>query len=420
MKTAGIIAEYNPFHKGHARQIDFLRQQGVETIAVVLSGPFLQRGTPAWTDKTLRTKMALLQGVDLVFELPVLYAVSSAETFARGGVSLLNTLPLDSICFGMECQELTPLQKIADFLAEQDHTNRKQISPYQQQLRTALEQGLSYPVAREQAIKQFFPELLEQYPHLLSAPNNILALEYLKACRRSNSPLQPVALQRNDSGYHSETLSETFSSATAIRKEIEGTSLKSCQSSLPEDIYALLADHPTHYPIRIDDLSQALYAVLRRAGDPEELTLYGRISPELARRILHLLPDYTNISSYIDALKTKNKTYSHISRALICLLLGITTRQLTQTEQEPPYLRLLGMRRQKSHILRQVTQLPVITKTADYRQILTNFYQSDTRLAFALECFETDLRAADIYRQTMYHKTDTMLPDEFHTTVQLL
>lgn len=433
MKTVGIIAEYNPFHKGHAHQIAFLKKQGIDTIVVALSGYFVQRGVPAWTDKYLRTRMALEQGIDFVFELPALYALSSAEGFAFGGVSLLNALPLDGLCFGSECGDLKPLQAIADFLYRNDQvTNAEDAALFRQHLQKSLKSGLSFPAAREQALHMFFDSLLEQYPDLLSGSNNVLSIEYLKALKKLNSPLQPVTLSRKDAGYHSTTLEHHSgnASASAIREAYRtSTSLESLRPFLPEAVYELLQEHPRHYPLSLDDLSSSIYLCLRKASSPEDYTAYGEISPDLAQRLWNFLPEYTTVTDYIEKVKTKNITYSRISRSLIHLLLGITGQQTKQAHMQVPYLRLLGMRREKSSFLRQIKSLPVITKVADYPSIFADFYNSQDDLSQeekhsrqndALDCFQTDLLAADIYRQTLFHKTGIRLPDEYHAGVVIL
>lgn len=426
MKAVGIIAEYNPFHRGHSRQISFLKEKGTDIVAVALSGPFVQRGAPAWTDKSLRTQMALGQGVDFVFELPVLYALSSAEGFALGGVSLLNALPLDGICFGSESGDLKSLQMVADFLAKQDcpppsgnlPAGQENTTQYQKYLRTYIKQGRSYPAAREMALSRFLPKITSADAGIVTSANNILAIEYLKALKRLESPLAPITLKRNDSGYHSRRMDGSLSSASAIRHAcMSAASLSSCRHALPDSVYSLLSESPHRYPVQRNYFSELLYLRLRQMESPDEYVLYAHVFPELARRIWNTLPQYTDYSSFLQKLKTKNCTYTHISRALACLLLGITKKQMAQAGQSVPYLRLLGMRREKSSFLRQVTTLPIITKTADYREVLTSFYQDSS---FALDCFKTDLLAADIYRQTMYHKLGYLLPDEYHSGIQIV
>lgn len=436
MKSIGIIAEYNPFHNGHAHQLSFLKKQGADTVVVALSGCFVQRGTPAWTDKYLRTRMALQQGADFVFELPTLFALSSAEGFAFGGVSLLNALPLDGICFGSECGTLTPLETIADFLSRHDNTGDTVSShtadTFHQKLQQQIKKGLSFPAAREQVLQDFFPELLSQNPGLLSSANNILAIEYLKAVKKLQSPLRAITLSRADAGYHSKNIDKRSknASASAIRKSYADTSsLKNCRHTLPESVYDLLEKNPLHYPIELDDFSASIYLCLRQAEEPEDYTSYGDISPELARRMWNCLPEYTSATSFIERIKTKNITYNRISRGLIHLLLHITTEQLQQSQKGVPYLRLLGMRKEKSGFLRQINTLPVITKVADYPAVLTDFYlgqehstnaQKQSGLSYALDCFQTDLLAADIYRQTVFQKLGCLLPDEYRSGIQMI
>ncbi len=459
INAAGIIAEYNPFHSGHKYQIDMLRKQGTQTVAVALSGNFVQRGAPAWCDKYLRARMALSQGVDLVFELPVIYALSSAEGFARGGVSLLSALPLDTLCFGMETENPAPLQRIADFLFTEDIPSPSPCaespeSPYQKKLRELCGRGLSYPAARQEALACFLPEVFDSQPDILSHPNQILALEYLKAIRSFGSPLRPLAIRRIGQDYHdtsfpaeapssaqhfpsptdtspsprhnsastdaSPSPQHSPVSAAAIRQYYRqhGT-LPQERGILPDSVLSLLDHAPGLYGCQEDDFSLLLYHTLRRNPSQTQFEQYGRISPELAARMERLLPQYRDISSFVALLKTKNVTYSSLSRSLMHLLLGITTEELAQTAQPVPYLRLLGMRREKSHLLRNVTSLPVITKTADYQQILQSFYGEDARREWALQCFEKDLFAADVYRQTCFQKTGNMTTDEFRQGVIL-
>lgn len=435
MKRVGIVAEYNPFHRGHLRQLRLLREQGAELIAVAMSGNFVQRGAPAWTDKYLRTTMALEQGVDFIFELPVLYSLASAEGFAFGGISLLNRLPLDTFCFGCETDSLDILDKTAETLTAES-------SDFHRLLQEQLRRGSSFPAAREYALRRLMPELetpgsasvsdsatasgsdvspdsttvyASRDPSassLLSGANNILAIEYLKASKKLKSKMTPLAIRRNDAGYHSGQLSgDGLSSATAIRNAYaESGELSSCRSSLPEEVFALLQGHPGHYPAETKDFSSVIYYSLQKALREKRLTSYGEISEALANRIGKLLPEYQTPEQFIRLIKTKNITRSHISRSLFQLLLGIDKDFQKQIAQPVPYLRLLGMRRQKSSLLREVTALPVITRVADYKKQLPE-------PSFARSCFELDLLAADLYRQILFQKTGVMLSDEYRSGV---
>lgn len=412
MRNVGIIAEYNPFHRGHAGQIRYLREQGAQNIIIVLSGCFVQRGAPAWTDKYLRAQMALEQGADFIFELPAVYALSSAEGFAFGGVSLLNALSVDHICFGSECGNISALQQVADILCE-----NKEIDDL---LRIKLQEGLSYPAAREFAIKTMHPELLKDIPDLLSNPNNILGIEYLKALKKLNCSITPITITRTDAGYHNTDVnadtkaSNHCVSASAIRTHFEKTrSLKDCQALLPERTYQILQAQPQRFPISIDDFSPMIYTLLRTADEANTLAGYGEINEELAHRIHHCLPDFQTISQFIPLLKTKNITYSHISRSFFQSLLGMKKCQFDTSNTPVPYARLLGMNPHKSSYLRSISSIPVITKVADYDQLLRKHYPDETDYRNAENCFRKDLLAADLYRQTLYTRNKYLLPDEY-------
>lgn len=414
MKHTGIVAEYNPFHNGHLRQLRFLRQQGVKLIAVAMSGNFVQRGAPAWADKYLRARMALEQGADLVFELPVLYSLASAQGFASGGISLLDSLNLDSFCFGCETDNLDTLQETARFLAQEPPA-------FQTILQKKLQEGLSFPAAREYALTHLLsdsPSLsgsdTTEYAAILSRPNNILAVEYLRAALCQKSSMTPIPIQRNDAGYNSLILSDTApSSASSIRAACEtDDGIVSCRGALPAQVYSLLQEQPERCGIVPDDFSEIIYYALRHAIETNTLTEYGEISPELSNRITHFLPEYTTLGTFIPLLKTKNTTYSHISRNLFQLLLGIRSSLAGQIHRPVPYLRLLGIRKESSAYLRKITAPPVITKTADGMKQLK---QSGT--SFSADCFKLDLLAADLYRHVLFHKTGCLLPDEYRAGI---
>lgn len=454
MKTVGIIAEYNPFHRGHAYQIEQVRKQtGADYVVVVMSGNFVQRGTPAWTDKYLRTQMALAGGASLVIELPVCYATASAEEFAFGAVSLLHQLDfVDTLCFGSECGNLEPLQTIAAFLISPDED-------FETQLREQFQTGMSYPAARDNVLTQKFPSLLQEYPTLLSEPNNILGIEYCKALLHLDSNMQPFTIARTDGGYHETRERQGFLSASGIRRQWEEACFLSdrenaasaagkplwtqykedCLLSLgeciPPYVQKLLRDNPEHFPVTAEDLTAMLYYRLRTTTDKEVLSVLD-MTPELFHRMQHLLPQCTSLSDYITAVKTKQYTYTRISRALLHLLLHI---RASYTDSPALYGRLLGFRGDASRLLRKTTKIPVITKAADAENILTAFYNENeillqnshaepgckndsllldiNKASLASVHWQTDLLADDIYRQLLYQKFRYLLPDTYHAPV---
>ena len=204
MKTIGIIAEYNPFHNGHKYQIDYIKENlGADNIIIVMSGDFVQRGTPAWTDKYLRTQMVLECGADVVFELPVSLSTSSAEAFAMGAVSLLDGLGVvDGLCFGSECGDISLLKNVADYLVNPP-------ASYDTDIERLVKAGNSYPAARQKILEKQFKDMFTDYPDFFSSPNNILAIEYLKALTILDSDVKPYTIKRLGGNYHDEELSDS-------------------------------------------------------------------------------------------------------------------------------------------------------------------------------------------------------------------
>lgn len=404
--TVGIIAEYNPFHNGHKYQIEEVkRRTDAENIVIAMSGDFMQRGTPAWIDKYLRTKMALENGADFVFELPTAYACASAESFAAAGVSLLTGLGfVDGLCFGAECASTRPLKKAAELLLDPP-------AAFSGMIKNKIAAGISYPAARESSINMLFPELVSETPNLFSSPNNILAIEYLKAIIKSGSRLTPILIERTDAGYHATSPSETengaFLSSAAIRelfeKETREQFFEKITAYIPESVKQILEDNPDAYPVSIDDFFDLFYYRLLKLSD-EDLKI-ADMSDEIYHRIQNTRKDYTTVSEYIHMLKTKQYTHTRISRVLLHLLLDIHATGTTNV----PYARLLGFREEKSSLLKQVKKIPVITKPADGSAILADHKfetrpcsgasSSETAQGYkeALALYEKDIFAADLY-----------------------
>ena len=217
MKTAGIIAEYNPFHTGHKYQIDHVKGTlSADYVVIAMSGDFVQRGTPALLSKYVRAEMALRAGADLVLELPVSCATASAELFARSGVQLLDGLGVvDTLCFGSECGDTEILMKLAGILVEEPEE-------FKSALRRNLKEGMTFPKARSLALGEVLPgNESEKYQQVLSSPNNILGIEYCKAILRENSSIVPTAIKREGNDYHENSLfTDSFPSASAIRNAV--------------------------------------------------------------------------------------------------------------------------------------------------------------------------------------------------------
>lgn len=381
MKVAGLITEYNPFHKGHLYHIEQTKKvTGADTVIAVMSGNFVQRGAPAIMPKHLRTKCALLSGISAVMELPVCYAVSSAEYFSMGAVSLLDKLGcVDAVCFGSECGEIQILEEIADILAEEP-------DDYKASLKDALKAGLSFPLARQQALKQ--------YAGILSAPNNILGIEYLKALKRLDSPIKAYTIRRAGAGYHDTAISHDFSSASAIRANIDTPSVMERQ--IPKDCLAAIQDaYRQKFPIQSNDFS-LLLKVRLLSETADSLTRYADVNPELANRIVNCRNHFLNLEQFCELLKTKELTYSRISRALFHILLEITRQDMANYGQAGRifYARMLGFREADAALLgliKRKSQIPVITRLSQKK--LLDFPGSSM--------LNTDIYAADLYESVV-------------------
>lgn len=365
MKTAAIIAEYNPFHNGHEYHLkEAKKQTEADYVIAIMSGSFVQRGIPAITDKHTRARMALECGADVVFELPCIYAAASAELFAMGAVSILDRLnTIDYLVFGSESENLPLIKEIAGLLSAEP-------AVYQAGLKMHLAKGDSFPAARQKALMDYFPAR----PHnelskVLSSSNSILAIEYQKALFKINSPIRPVAIKRTGASYNDPCLPEgsLFPSATALRKAYNKTgSLSQFTRYTPKQVSGLLMDlEGKQFPIYLDDFSEYLYYRLL-TSDWQALCQYSDVSQDLARRIRNELPQYRNISSFAKRLKTRQYTLTRIQRALLHIMLGIK-----KEDSLPVYGRLLGFRKKSAFLIDQKkASMPIVTKAADHKSLI--------------------------------------------------
>lgn len=384
-KTAGIIAEYNPIHRGHQYHIQQTRHiTQADYIIVAMSGDYVQRGTPAVFDKYHRTRMALLSGADLVVELPVCYATASAEYFALGGIWTLDSLGIvTDLCFGSESGDLSSLLALAKLLLHEPED-------YQLLLRTFLKKGFSFPIARREALLSYinaFSDLPKgQWSKLLESPNNILGIEYLKALNCLHSHIQPHTIPRDGSCYHETQLpdSSIFTSASALRRALSSSApFEQLAPYLPSEcrtyFQKILASGQTLWT---DDFSLLLHMRLIQEN-ADSLTRYVDVSPELANRIENHKAEYRSFSQFTGLLKTKDLTHTRIQRALLHILLGITELSF------PPYIRLLGVRRESRELLSLIqrhSSIPVCAgagralrdlPASSYGQIRQQFYPSE-------------------------------------------
>lgn len=351
MKIAGVIAEYNPFHKGHQFHLDRGREiTHADYVIVVMSGNYVQRGTPAMFDKYTRAEAALRSGADLVLELPVSAATGSAEYFASGAVKMLaDTGIVTDLCFGSECGSLMDLQKLADILADEPEK-------YQILLRKYLKEGMSFPAARAHAMKDYAPDLASD---LLDAPNNLLGLEYLKALKRLHSTILPHTIQREGNAYHDITVTDgRAASASGIRDTLmksQGVFTDRILQQLP--FPELYKDYEGLSPVSENSFSLPLLQKLRALQD-QPLDTYFGVSAELSNRIWNRLDEFSSFSGFTDLLKTRELTRTSVSRALLHVLLDVR-------EYKPASVfRVLGFRKSSAILLKELSahgNLPVIT-----------------------------------------------------------
>lgn len=378
MNVVGIIAEYNPFHKGHAYQIQKAKEQcGAEFAVVVMNGDFVQRGEPAIFDKYTRTKEALLGGADLIFELPVRFGLSSAGDFAMGGILALNALAfVTHLCFGTETGDLTPLLQAASFLCDEPDSYRTRVKHF-------VKQGILYPKARSLALAAESGLPTETW----DSPNNILGLEYCVALQKLHSKIKPFTIRREGQGYHDNdtpALSD-FPSATFLRKQIRKAGEKENLS--------------------LSDFSSLIGYSLLTAKD---LCRIKDITPDLSDRIRNELPKYREINEFVKTIKNPSLTTGRIKRSFFQCLFDIE-------KEEPvmPYLRVLGMKKEASSLLSQKenASCQILTKLAfDVPKM------DDT----AKKLFAKDLLASDLYRQVFCHKYNQTLPNEYqHSPIVL-
>ena len=394
MNVTAIISEYNPFHKGHLYHIETAKKEtNADYVIAIMSGNFVQRGTPAILDKYTRAEAALKSGVDLVLELPTMYATASAEYFALGGVALANTLGIVThLSFGSEYGQADKFMEVANLLLNEPEEMKIP-------LKDALKEGLSYPAARAYAVKVSHPELAD----ILETPNNILGVEYCKALLKLKSSIIPHTIKRQGQDYHSETADTGFASATGIRKLMNDASDKNRQlleSQLPAATYDLLSKHIGTAPLTEDDLSLLLrYKLITE--NRSHLTEYFGVNRELSNRIYKHLNEFESFSSFAELLKTKNVTRTAINRALLHILLDIKAEDVQDVTKRGcvDYIRVLGFRKEAAGLLKEFSDLPEIP-------LITN-------LSAAPVLCEIDIRADQIYQMCASQKYHTPYQNEY-------
>ena len=382
MKTVGIICEYNPLHLGHKKQMDEIRRIFGRDTAIVclMSGNFVQRGTPAILDKSIRAKAAVCCGADLVLELPTEYTLSSAEGFAAGGVKILGDF-CDYLCFGAETADPELLLATTKALLSDE---------FPPLLKAQLETGKSFPAARQAALSQMGLDA-----NLLETPNNILAVEYCKAILAQGSAMKPLPIHRGGS-YHDELPEAENPSATSIRKLMRTTG--DFKSFVPEHAQGLFTDAPLH---TLESGERAILGKLRAMTDAQfEALPYG--SEGLWRKFMHACREQTTLEDIIAATKSKRYTRSRIDRMIMCAFLGLTEADLAAPV---PYVRVLALNDRGRGVLKKARETGTYLNAGEASQ--TPYGEKERIIGdlYGLFSISTpDAPGAESARRVYYHK----------------
>lgn len=406
MKITGLVVEYNPFHNGHLHHLKRSMELTNATHSIaVMSGNFLQRGEPALFDKFKRAEIAVSNGVDLVVELPTLFACQSAEFFAHGAVSLLDSLNcIDSICFGSEEGNIDLLLEISKILIDEP-------DEFKSILKEKLDEGILFATARSTALYEYISRnnilnLKEEKLHdILSSSNNILGIEYIKSLLKQKSSIVPYTINRIQSSYNSHTISSNICSATAIRESLRNVnSLSEISSVVPPETLNLISKH-------IDNgfnpmFDEFYFDVIRElvARDFDKLSDYFDISEGIENKIYKSIFLTSNLSELQQSIKSKRYTLTKVKRMLNNILLGITKEDMNLVKDinKLPYIRVLAFNDKGREILKKIklnSDISIINKFSNI-----NFNNDPI--------FETlikyDIKSTNIYN-LLYYKSNSKL-----------
>ena len=411
MSNVAVIAEFHPYHNGHHYLFEEAMSLSHADHAIALmSGNFLQRGSIALWDKYTRAEMAVADGFDLCLELPFVYATGSAGDFADGAVAILKNLhAINYLAFGVEQAEPEVFEQVAEVLTKEPEN-------YQLALKQALKTGVSYPKARQTAIAAICGDSAAA---LLKTPNNTLALSYLCAIRKLQADIKPIFIKRISNDYHDTDLQAQISSATAIRTALtEGTDVSALASQVPPTTY-LRMNAPDH--TYLSDAMLTPFVQACRISKPD-LSDICDISPALADKLQHA-PYPIDYETLVEQLKTKDITRSRIARALLHLLLGYTEsdRQKFIESGYAYYANILALKKDSSGLIRRLheaSEIPVITKKADFDSVLSAY--PATLAGPAHTMWQYDLRATELYNCIYYNHYGVTLPNDYTRKLPVL
>lgn len=374
MSVIGIVCEFNPFHKGHKYLIDTVKKED-DTVVCVMSGNFVQRGEPALFPKDARVKAALLNGADIVLELPFVYATASAEIFAHNTVKILNDFGCEKLAFGTENADISSLYNAVEILNDKE---------FDLKIKHYLEEGVSYPAARQRAFNEYDVDFD------ISTPNNILALEYVKAIKKLNSKMTPIPVARVGAGYNDTKSVNGIASATHIRQLINN--VEDFSQFIPENTVAIYnKELKNGNYVSIEKYNLAALALLRSKLN-KDVSCIANMAEGLENRIKSAIKESTGLEEIYDKAKTKRFTHSRIRRAVLSLAIGVTADDL---KIQAPYCRLLGLNKPSAEIMGTLAAGSKLPFVASYSDIL-NLKSADAEKIFALEN-----KAGDFYSLIM-------------------
>lgn len=387
-KVIGIIAEYNPFHNGHLYHLQkSLQDTGASYSVAVISGNFTQRGSTSLVDKWAKTEIAIKNGIDLVIELPVLYSISSAENFAEGAIKILDSLKIvDYLSFGSESGDISTLNMIADVLI-------KEPKAYKNILSHELSKGLSFPKARENALLMYLNDI-RRFSNVLSSPNNILGIEYLKALKKLKSPITPVTVERYNAGYHDTSYNGNVASATAIRNIIKNNGWDILRKVVPENTFSILLENIKVGHV-VPDLSvfekQIIYNL--RMMSTDEISNLPDVTEGLEFSIKKTANSCNSVEEFLNIIKSKRYTNTRLQRILLYALLGITKKDMALSKKVSPYVRVLGLNSKGKFLISEIAKAnPHLEIITSVKRFLDN--SNNKNLKFMLD---KDIFATNVY-----------------------
>ncbi len=384
----GIIGEYNPFHNGHKYHLEESKRiLHADYSVAIISGNFVQRGNVSVIGKWSKAEMALNNGVDLVLELPTIYSVSSAENFAYGAIKTLNALNIvDYVSFGSEIGNLETLNLFAEIFT-------KQPSEYISLLNHELSKGLSFPKARENAALMYLNDI-RKYSNVLSSPNNILGIEYLKALKKTKSSIRPLTIKRENVQYNDISIKNNFASATSIREMLIKNKLSKIPYVMPKETYKVFYNcyQKGHIVKDLSRYEKEIIYTLRKMT-LEEISNLPDVSEGLENNIKNAANSCNTLEEFMNIIKTKRYTSTRIKRILVYALLGITKKDMKDSTKNIPYVRVLGFNQKGKELL------SVISNNARNIDIITSVkkYIDNNPSKYSKRMLDIDITATNIY-----------------------